>query len=339
MERFLAAPDAEILVGRELGRPLPERSDRQRVAILTQPGVPAEVAAEIAADLSEIEVQTILLPDREAAKELAVVGEVYDQLAEFNLGRHDTVVGVGGGALTDLAGFVAATWLRGVESVLVPTTLLAAVDAAIGGKTGINRKGKNLVGAFWHPRRVIVDLGILDALPTDLRLEGSAEIIKAGCIADPAIVEAYAAGGIDADLDVVVPRAIAVKAAIVSDDFRESGRRALLNFGHTIGHAVELLAPLPHGFAVSVGMVAAGAVSRWRHGFDSDWLTELLFSTGLPVAASGVPKKAALELIQRDKKRSAEGVRMVLLRGVADPVIEVVSVEEISGALEAVGAV
>ncbi len=339
MERYLAGPNAEILVGRALPARLPERSGREKVAILTQPGRPSELAAQVASQISGVETRIIELPDREAAKELEVVGDVYDRLAEFNLGRHDTVLGVGGGALTDVAGFVAATWLRGVESVLVPTTLLAAVDASIGGKTGINRRGKNLVGAFWHPSRVIVDLDHLDDVPNQLRLEGAAEIIKAGFIADPVIVEQYAQQGIEADLDVVVPRAIAVKAGIVSDDFRESGRRALLNFGHTIGHAVELLAPLPHGLAVSVGMVAAGVVSRRRYGFDVGWLTDLLFATGLPVAAAGVSRSVAVELIARDKKRSAEGVRMVLLRSVADPVVEAVSSGEIEAALGAVGAV
>ncbi len=339
MERFVAGPGAEILVGRKLDRGLPERGNRERVAVLTQPGRPAEVAAEIVSALEAVQTRLIELPDRDAAKDLAVVGEVYDELADFNLGRHDTVLGVGGGALTDVAGFVAATWLRGVESVLVPTTLLAAVDAAIGGKSGINRRGKNLVGAFWHPSRVIVDLDVLDGLPSVLRLEGSAEIIKAGVLADPLIIEAYAANGIEADLDVVVPRAIAVKAGIVSDDFREASRRTLLNFGHTIGHAVEILASLPHGFAVSVGMVAAGFVSNRRFGFDVDWLTDLLFSTGLPVAAAGVSKAAAIDLIERDKKRSADGVRMVLLRAVSDPTIEVVSADEISDALDAIGAV
>jgi 3-dehydroquinate synthetase len=137
----------------------------------------------------------------------------------------------------------------------------------------------------------------------------------------------------------VVPRAIAVKASIVGEDFRESGRRALLNFGHTIGHAVEILAPLPHGLAVSVGMVAAGVVSNRRYGFDVGWLTDLLFSTGLPVAAAGVSRSAALDLIARDKKRTSDGVRMILLRSISDPVIDVVSSDEVQAALDAVGAV
>ena len=339
MERFVVSEGAEILVGRGLDLRPPARSNRERIAVLTQPGVPRVIAEAFAEGCTDVATIVIELPDREAAKELAVVGDVYDRLAAFNLGRHDTVVGVGGGASTDVAGFVAATWLRGVESVLVPTTLLGAVDASIGGKTGINRQGKNLVGAFWHPSRVLVDLDTLDGCPPELRLEGVAEIIKAGLIRDPSIVEAYAAGGSDAPLDDVVPKAVAVKADIVRDDFRESANRALLNFGHTIGHAVELLGPMPHGHAVSVGMVAAGLISRSRHGFDAGWLTDLLFAVGLPVAAAGISRSAGLELVDRDKKRTAAGIRMVLLRSVADPVIEVVSRDEVAAALDAIGAV
>jgi 3-dehydroquinate synthase len=339
VDRFVIGPDSEVLVGRNPDYRLPERADRERVVVLTQPGEARRVADAFVGGLTGLEVMVVELPDRESAKELAVVGETYDRLADFNLGRHDTVVGVGGGALTDVAGFIASTWLRGVESVLVPTTLLGAVDASIGGKTGINRQGKNLVGAFWHPSRVIIDLDTLDRLPEVLRLEGSAEIIKAGLIRDPAIVEVYAAQGVAAPLDDVVARAVAVKAAIVTEDFREAGDRALLNFGHTLGHAVEILAPLPHGFAVSVGMVAAGLVSAARFGFDSAWLTDLLFTVGLPVAASGISGSAAVQLVQRDKKRTADGIRMVLLRSIGDPVIETVSLEEIGSALAAIGAV
>lgn len=338
MERFVVSAESEVIVGRGLDLHPPERSNRERIAILTQPGVPLSIAEAFAGRRPEL-VTVIELPDREAVKELGVVGDVYDRLAAFNLGRHDTIVGVGGGALTDAAGFIAATWLRGVESVLVPTTLLGAVDASIGGKTGINRNGKNLVGAFWHPSRVLVDLDVLDLLPPALRLEGTAEIVKAGFIRDTSIVEAFATSGTAVSLDDVVPKAVAVKADIVRSDFRESGDRALLNFGHTIGHAVEILAPMPHGLAVSVGMVAAGLVSRARYGFDAAWMTDLLFSVGLPVAAAGISRSSALELVERDKKRTADGIRMVLLRAVGDPVIEVVSREEIAGALEAIGAI
>ena len=315
---------------------LPERDGREAIAFLCQPGAPADIARRLAADVG---LRTVVheLPDRDAAKDLQVLGQVYDLLAEHNLGRGDTVVGVGGGAATDLAGFAAATWLRGVESVLVPTTLLAAVDAAIGGKTGINRNGKNLVGAFWQPSRVYIDLAVLRDLDEPLLAEGAAEAVKAGLLADPVILTEYEAKGLGADLGVVVPRAIQVKADVVAADPRETDRRAILNFGHTIGHAVELLAPMAHGHAVSVGMVAAAVISNGRYGFDHRWLTDLLFSLGLPVAASGLSIRAAFDLVGRDKKRTSDGVRMVLLRQVGDPVVEVVEADEIEVGMRSIG--
>jgi len=316
---------------------LPSRVGREAVLAITQPGPASHVARRVVERLGDVRVRITEVPDRDFGKSLDVVGRLYDELAAFNLGRHDTIVGVGGGAVTDLAGFVAATWLRGVESVLVPTTLLGAVDASIGGKTGINRSGKNLVGSFWPPTRVVVDLDILKALPSPLLVEGSAEVIKAGLLADPSIVEEYVLRGADADLDVVVPRAIAVKAEVVGSDLRESGRRATLNLGHTVGHAVEVLAPMPHGSAVSVGMTAAAVVSNARFGFDHSWLTDLLFSMGLPVAAAGVSIDSARELIARDKKRTAEGIRMVLLRTVGDPELVYVSDSELDMSMRAVG--
>jgi 3-dehydroquinate synthetase len=336
MERIVVGPSSEVVFGPPTD-PLPVRGNRQAVAVFTQPGAAESVARSVAASCGNVRTLVHVLPDGEDAKELTVLGEVYDALAEFNLGRHDTIVGVGGGAATDLAGFAAATWLRGVESVLVPTTLLAAVDAAVGGKTGLNRRGKNLVGAFWLPTRVVIDVAALARLPEPLRREGAAEALKAGLIADGVIVDEYARRGLDADLHVVVPRAVAVKAAIVSDDVREQGRRAVLNLGHTIGHAVELLAPMPHGHAVSVGLVAAAAVSHRRYGFDQAWLTALLFELGLPVAAAGVSLAAATELVSRDKKRVGDGARMVLLRAVGDPVVEIVDGDELEMAMRAVG--
>jgi 3-dehydroquinate synthase len=219
----------------------------------------------------------------------------------------------------------------------VPTTLLGAVDAAIGGKTGINLRGKNLVGAFHHPQRVVVQLGVLAQLPHHLRREGWAEALKAGLIGDPELVELFARSGEEADLGEMVRRAIRVKAAIVTDDPGEEGRRALLNFGHTLGHGIELAAPMSHGEAVAVGMVAAAAVSALRYGFPARFLTDLIFSLGLPVAAAGVTAEAVLALVARDKKRTAEGLRMVLLRGVGDAVVEVVTDDELRHGLAAVG--
>ncbi len=166
-----------------------------------------------------------VLPDGEAAKTLAVAEGVYEWLAGLGLTRADTVLGVGGGSLTDLAGFVAATFLRGVEAVYVPTTLVGAVDAAIGGKTGVNLGAKNLVGAFQHPARVVIDADLLDALPLGLRRDGAAEALKAGLIGDPDLVGLYERDGLEADPAEVVRRAVAVKAAVVGRDFREEGER------------------------------------------------------------------------------------------------------------------
>jgi 3-dehydroquinate synthetase len=334
MERILIG-DSEILIGH--GRPeplLPWRESRRMAVVITQPGA-AAIARDLARQIPDSEIVT--LPDRDEAKTVSVAEGVYHQLADIGFGRHDTVVGVGGGAVTDLAGFVAATWVRGVESVLVPTTLLGAVDAAIGGKTGLNLAGKNLVGAFHLPTRVVIDHDVLAALPDQLRLEGTAEALKAGLIGDPELVDLFAKDGRRLSLEVMVTRAVAVKVGIVKADLREDGRRAILNFGHTIGHAIEVGGGLPHGLAVAVGMVAAGSVSAARYGFPDRWLSELISSLGLPVAVAGVSPEIVLALIARDKKRTAAGVRMVLLREVGDPVIDVVNEREIEVGLSAVG--
>ncbi len=339
MDHILIAENAEVLVGRGLpARLLPSGRRREQAAVLVQPGARAIADDVIARLVNEVEsVVRIDVPDRDEAKSLAVVDMVYHRLADANLGRHDTIVAVGGGATTDLGGFVAATWLRGIEAVLVPTTLLGAVDAAIGGKTGINLDGKNLVGVFWLASRVLVDLDVLAALPVELCLEGAAEAVKAGLLADPIILDEYMHDGIDADLGVIVPRAISVKAGVVTGDVRELGRRAILNFGHTVGHAVELAAGISHGHAVSIGMVGAARVSKLRFGFDEARVVDVLERLGLPTSIEGVDAGEALTLIARDKKRTVEGVRFVLLEDVGRPVVVPVTDEELRSALEAVG--
>jgi 3-dehydroquinate synthase len=338
VERIVVGPIAfqqasEVVIGRGLPEPLLfERPSRERVAILYSPGADA-VARDVASAVGSHSLHE--LADREEAKTLFETEKVYEFLSEREIGRHDTIIGVGGGAATDVAGYVAATWHRGVESVLVPTTLLGAVDAAIGGKTGLNFGGKNLIGAFHLPTRVVIDLETLEALPANLQLEGIAEALKAGYIGDAGLVRLFQSG--KQQLEEVVKRAVAVKADVVSRDFREGGDRALLNFGHTIGHAIEVLAPMPHGLAVAVGMVAAATISGARYGFDQRDLVETTFGLGLPVAAAGVSRAAALELIRKDKKRTSEGIRMVLLRGIADPVVEPVPEDLVDLGLASIG--
>lgn len=335
--------EGEIVIGRGLvaaGTVLPPRPGRALVAALCQPGVPATVAAGLVGVLQaggpRAAVRT--LPDGEAAKTLAVAGEVYGWLAEQGFTRDDTLLGVGGGALTDLAGFVGATYLRGVETVYVPTTLVGAVDAAIGGKTGVNLGAKNLVGAFHHPARVVVDADLLDRLPEALRREGSAEALKAGMVGDADLVALYEREGAGADLAEVVRRAAAVKVGLVRRDFHDRGERAFLNYGHTVGHAVEMAAGLTHGAAVAVGMVAAGRAAQREVGFaEEERQREVIARLGLPVAAPAADPHEVRRLLELDKKRDAGGLRMVLLERVGEPRLVHVGAATVRAALAAVG--
>ena len=315
---------------------LPDNPRRSKVAVLTQPGA-QDVAATYIEKLREtgLETHSMVLPDREQAKAWETVAKAHTWLAEIRITRRDTVLGVGGGSLTDVAGFVAATWLRGVEVAYVPTTLLGAVDAAVGGKTGINLAGKNLVGVFRHPVSVTVDLDVLDSVPLEIQREGWAEVYKTALIADPEMLRLLHECGPSTPLDDVVERAVRFKAEVVSDDFRELGRRSVLNFGHTIGHAVEFAAGCSHGEAVSVGIVAASTISLDRYGFDTD-VREGLALFGLPTTASADVMRIK-ELLLLDKKNDGDGIRMVLLREVADPIVDHVTDVEIEVALRSVG--
>lgn len=340
MERILIGGTCEVTIGRgRLGNEavLPDRAGRSRVALFTQPG--AETIARRVADAERgVEVAVKVLPDRDAAKTWEVTAEAHAWLGEIGLNRHDTIVAVGGGAVTDAAGFIAATYLRGVESIAVPTTLLGAVDAAIGGKTGINVGGKNLVGAFYHPARVVIDLDVLEALPVELRREGMAETIKAGLIGDPVLFSAIERYGLAVPLDEAVPRAVAVKAGVVNEDFQERGRRAILNYGHTVGHAIETNTGMPHGHAIAIGMVAAGWIATRLLDFrEADRQEKAIVELGLPVRVEGLGRAEVLDALFRDKKRDAAGVNMVLLRSIGQPELLPVGVDLLDEALERVG--
>lgn len=341
MERILIGDHSEVLIDRGLVAVdvLPPRADRDRVAVFTQPGA-ADIAETVTSRISGTEAELMVLPDREQAKTLTVARTAYEWLADLGVSRHSTVLGVGGGSVTDLAGFVAATYLRGIEAVHVPTTLLGAVDAAIGGKTGVNLGGKNLVGAFHHPSRIVIDLDVLDRLPGDLKREGMAEVVKAGLIADPALFDHLEVAGLDADLETAVTRAVRVKAAVVGEDFRESGIREILNYGHTIGHAVEITAGLSHGDAIAIGMVAAGRIAAELFGFeDSRRQDQAIARLGLPVRVEGLVREEVLSVLAQDKKRDRGGARMVLLRSIGHPEVAPVDGRLIDLGLAAVGVV
>lgn len=318
---------------------MPPRRGRRQVAILTQPGpLTSAVALSESLRAAGCVVTLRTLPDREAAKTLAVVEETYLWLNSLGITRHDSIVAVGGGAATDVGGFVGATYLRGIETVLVPTTLLGAVDAAIGGKTAVNVGGKNLAGVFSHPARVIIDTAILAALPRELLIEGTAEAVKAGFVADPDLIALYRAEGLDASVGEVVRRAVRVKAEVVNADFTEQGGRAILNYGHTVGHAIEYVTGIPHGHAVAIGMVAAGVAAELVTGFESAAVQrELLVDLGLPVSVTAVDRAAVEKALLLDKKRDETGVRMVLLEAFGKPAVMTVDMTTVRAALCAVG--
>jgi 3-dehydroquinate synthase len=273
------------------------------------------------------------VPAGEAAKTVGVAADLWSRLAVHRLTRGDAIVGVGGGATTDLAGFVAATWLRGVRLVLVPTTLLAAVDAAVGGKTAVNiEAGKNLVGAFHPPAGVLTDLAALESLPAAEYVSGLAEVIKAGFIADPAIldlIEADPQGAVvphGKHARELVERAVRMKAEVVAADPREAGRREMLNYGHTLGHAIELVEryQIRHGEAVAIGMVYAAELARLAGRLGAPALhrhRRVLTAVGLPTTFLPGAWPALREAMAVDKKSRGARMRFVVLEGPARPVI------------------
>ncbi len=305
--------------------------DVRRVALLHAPGLSVE--------LPGYEVLDVELPDGESAKSAAVVADCWERLGAAGFTRSDAVVTVGGGATTDLGGFVAATWLRGVRVVHLPTSLLGMVDAAVGGKTGIDTgAGKNLVGSFHEPSAVLCDLDLLATLPAAEMISGLAEVIKAGFIVDPeilALVEKDPAAATDPASDVLaelVERAIRVKADVVAGDLRESGGadghpgREVLNYGHTLAHAVEKVSgyTVRHGEAVAIGMVYVAELARLAGRLDDETAARhavVLASVGLPTTWSGATFDELLAVMRVDKKARGATLRFVVLDGLARPAV------------------
>jgi 3-dehydroquinate synthase len=327
-------PGYEVAVGTGVLAELPSLvgSDARNVVVIHSASL-GSIAAPVCQALAQAgyHVQPEPVPDGEAAKEISVAARLWSQLAAAGVGRTDAIVGVGGGAVTDLAGFVAATWLRGVRVVLVPTSLLGMTDAAIGGKTAINTAdGKNLVGAFHPPAGVLADTSVLASLPPPEYVSGLAEVIKAGFIADPAILDliesdpagsARPGGPHEREL---IERAVRVKAAVVSADLRESGPREALNYGHTLGHAIERAEDFRtrHGDAISIGMCFAAAVARLAGRLEPATAHRhqtVLTSVGLPVRYKPGAWPALRAAMAMDKKARAAKLRLVVLDELARP--------------------
>ena len=326
-------PPYPVLIGTGLSNELDGLlAGRHKVAILYQP-VLAQTAEAIRSHLVDkgVDAHRIEIPDAEAGKDLPVVAFIWEVLGRIGIGRTDALVSLGGGAATDVAGFAAATWLRGVSIVHVPTTLLGMVDAAVGGKTGINTEaGKNLVGAFHQPIAVLADLTTLETLPRNEIAAGMAEVVKAGFIADPVIldlIEADPEAALDPKGDVLaelIRRSIAVKAEVVAADEKESELREILNYGHTLGHAIERRERYQwrHGAAVSVGLVFAAELARLAGRLDDATAARhraILASLGLPVSYDADALPELLDIMMGDKKTRAGVLRFVVLDGLAKP--------------------
>ncbi|MGW0533770.1 3-dehydroquinate synthase [Streptomyces sp. NPDC003032] len=326
----------EVLVGRRLLGELPGLIGDQakRVAVI-HPEALADTGDALRQDLADqgYEAVAIQVPNAEEAKTAEVAAYCWKALGQSGFTRSDVIVGVGGGASTDLAGFVAATWLRGVRWIAVPTTVLGMVDAAVGGKTGINTaEGKNLVGAFHPPAGVLCDLAALDSLPVNDYVSGLAEVIKAGFIADPAILELIEAdpqaartpaGPHTAEL---IERSIRVKAEVVSGDLKEAGLREILNYGHTLAHAIEKNERYKwrHGAAVSVGMLFAAELGRVAGRLDdatADRHRTVLESVGLPLTYRYDQWPKLLETMKVDKKSRGDLLRFIVLDGLGKPTV------------------
>jgi len=314
-----------------IGRRIGDRLGVERVALVTVPTVARRYAPMLTRGLRAkgVRVGRIVVPDGDATKNLQQLGRLYDEFLALGLDRQSAVVTLGGGVVGDLGGFAASTFLRGIDFVQVPTTVLAMVDASIGGKTGVNlRQGKNLVGAFHQPRGVYLDVATLRSLPMRQRAAGAAELVKAAAIWDAELFEWLESRMEDFMAlrpDVVIPaleRACAIKAEVVERDEREGGLRRLLNFGHTLAHAVEAHAGyrgILHGEAVAIGMVFAAERSE-ALGFapvgTAARLAALLERAGLPTRAPNRPRGAYLSAIAVDKKKEDGQIHFVVSNGI-----------------------
>lgn len=325
----------EVSIGRDLCSQVSASvGEAARVAVIW-----ADPIGDTAAKLAQLlradgrAVTLAQVPDGEAGKTLQMAGRCWDALGNAGFTRTDVIVTVGGGAVTDLGGWVAASWLRGVKVIHVPSTLLGMVDAAVGGKSAINTAaGKNLVGAFHPPAAVICDLDLLQTLPTADYAAGLAEVIKAGFIADSVILELIErdpAAALDPQSPVaveLVQRAIGVKAQVVGVDLTEQGLREILNYGHTLAHAIERAEDYHwrHGDAVSVGMVFIAEVARLAGRLDEQTAARhgaILSSVGLPTRYDGAPWETLRDAMRIDKKSRADRLRLVVLDGLGMPAI------------------
>ena len=335
------------------GQLIRERLPQVRTcAVVTSEGIPGEHVQALEESLRSagLEAGLVEVPDGEKAKSWDVAGALIGELLDVGLDRRSAVIAMGGGAIGDLAGFAAAIYMRGIHLVQVPTTLLAQVDSSFGGKTAVNHpKGKNLIGAFYQPSLVISDTGILRTLPERELLSGLGEVVKHGVIADPELFRLTEAEGgrlLEADpgaLSEVVVRSVAVKGRLIEEDEREEGARAILNYGHTAGHALEILSEggLRHGEAVALGMEVAAEIANGMDLFkaeDKERQRAVLDSLGFNLEPPKVDMNKVMAAMHRDKKAVGGAINFVLPTGIGStPVLRGLSDDLIADTMERMG--
>lgn len=325
----------DILIGRQLlektGEFLKERVKASKAIIFTHPNIGRLYGDRVKASLKQsgLQVECVEVPEGEGSKSLEESGRLFDRLVEFNCDRQSVLVALGGGVIGDLTGFVAATFMRGVPFIQIPTTLLSQVDSSVGGKTAVNHpRGKNLIGAFYQPRLVVIDVDTLRSLPQDEFRAGMAEVIKYGVIADRDLFEyindhAEAILALDvARLEHIIETSCAIKAGVVEKDERESKYRMILNFGHTLGHALEALtgySGLKHGEGVAIGMVYAARLSQETGRCSSavcQRIRDLVEKLGLPSRLPDLRTREIIEAMYLDKKAENKNIRFILVKDI-----------------------
>ncbi|HQP35081.1 MAG TPA: 3-dehydroquinate synthase [Polyangiaceae bacterium] len=331
-----ASGDCRVVIG-PVARELQPLVGRSRVVVLT------DACVRRLHDASFPPGDVIEIGQGETSKSLETVETVFERLLALGVDTDTMIVGIGGGLVCDVAGFVGATWLRGLRVGLVPTTLLAQADAGVGGKNGVNFGGlKNLIGTIRQPSFVLCDPAFLHTLPACELRNGLAEVVKTAAVRDASLfrfLEDQAEALLRSDSDTIqhaVCGALRVKLGVVQSDELGAGERVVLNFGHTLGHALEATTGMRHGECVSIGMVFASRLSEARTGLPSEGtrrLEELLRRLGLPATLPGVDAPSVLEAVRRDKKRAGSSVRMALLRQIGDALVETVPLGELEAAV------
>ncbi|MEA4891851.1 MAG: 3-dehydroquinate synthase [Peptococcaceae bacterium] len=335
-----------VLIGNGLlaraGELTRQRTGPGRVMIVADDRVDAlyGAAAQASYEAAGFAAGRLSFPRGEGSKNLAVLGELLEKLAVAGLTRQDILVALGGGVTGDLTGFAAAVYLRGIRYVQLPTTLLAAVDSSVGGKTAVDlNAGKNLCGAFKQPELVVCDCGLLQSLPAETFAEGLAESIKYGVIADADLFEEFKDSGYTERLEAIIGRCVAIKAGIVAEDEFDYGRRQLLNFGHTIGHGVEKLSGygLSHGYAVAVGMAVMSRAAEalgWCREPVARQLAEVLERRGLPQETEYESEALAWAALA-DKKRRGDSITLIVPEALGRCVLKEIPVGDLASVIRA----